>query len=107
MAAKKKSPRTVRRALDRESEKLSKDREKLASLEAGGAPDRPIEVVTSSVIEGYAASMPCARCTQPVRVVEHTAETIGGARVRVVRVQCSSCGTTRPVYFRIVSALPN
>lgn len=107
MAAKKKSLRTVRRSTERESDKLARDREKLASLEEGGSAERPIEVVTAAVIEGYASSMPCARCTQSVRVVEHTAETAGGVRVRVVRVKCGACGSSRSVYFRIVSALPN
>ena len=106
MAAKKR-PRTERREADRAAEKLARDRERLAALEPGGCPERSIEVSSASLVEPQAASTPCARCGERVRVDEHTAETIDGMRVRVAKVRCVACGTRRSLYFRIGTTLLN
>lgn len=95
--------------------KLSRSRMKLAALEAGGAPDRPIEVTSASIIEPQASSMPCAACgAQGLRVDEHVAVTLEGGgpseparRLRVVHVNCQRCGTRREVFFRIGTVLPS
>jgi len=110
-----KRARTERREAARAAVKLASARLKLAALEAGGAPDRPIEVTSASVIEPHASSMPCASCgADGVRVEEHVAVTVGGAaegetarRLRVTRVVCPRCGVRRDVYFRIGSVLPS
>lgn len=108
MSAKRKpSARAQRREAERATEKLMRDREKLASLEPGGAPERPIEISSASEVEVVARSMPCARCGSEVRVDEHLAETIGASRLRVAKVACSFCGARRAVYFRIRASLPN
>ena len=99
-----KRARTERREAARAAEKLSRQREKLAALEAGGAPDRPIDVATASVIEPQARAMACPRCGAEgaARIAEHEARAVGERRLRVVRLACSRCGAERPVYFRIV-----
>jgi hypothetical protein len=98
-----KRARTERRAAERAQEKVVRAREKLASLEPGGAPERPIDVTTASVIEPHARSLGCARCgEQPVRVAEHEAHREGGRHLRLVRVACPRCGAERGIYFRIV-----
>ncbi|MDB4943106.1 MAG: hypothetical protein JWP97_2640 [Labilithrix sp.] len=109
-----KRERTERREAERQALKMAKARMKLAALEAGGGPDRPIEVTSASIIEPHASSMHCASCDNPgVRVEEHVAETLRAAegeperRLRVVHVRCPRCGTRRPVYFRIGTALAN
>ncbi len=108
MAGKKKlSGRALRREAERAAEKLGRDREKLASLEPGGAPERPIEIRSASEVEVIARSMPCSRCGAPVRLDEHLADTIGITRFRIARLSCSMCGARRSVYFRIALALPN
>lgn len=99
--------RAARRADERAAEKLTEQRLKLAAIEPGGTPALPIEVASSSQVEPRAASMPCLVCESPVRVVEHTAETHAGHRVRVVRVRCSRCAKERVVYFRLGSPLPS
>lgn len=102
-----KRTRTERREREREAVKLAKARLKLAALEVGGAPDRPIDVESASTIEVHAASIPCASCgEQGVRIEEHTAETIDDRRLRVVRLRCPRCGVRRDVYYRIAAALP-
>ncbi len=98
-----KRPRTEKREAARAAEKLASQREKLAALEPGGAPDRPIDVATASVIEPHARSLACLRCGDPgTRVEEHEAREIAGRRLRIVRIGCSQCGARRVLYFRIV-----
>ena len=109
-----KRPRTERREAARDEAKLARVRMKLAALEPGGAPDRPIEVTSASIIEPHASSMTCAACGNlGVRVEEHVAQTFGGTgaeparRLRVVHVLCQRCGTRREVFFRIGTVLPS
>jgi hypothetical protein len=105
VAKRKLSPRTVRRTLARDYGKLADARVKLAALETGGSPERPMEVESASVIEPHALSMPCLRCEGTLRLEEHAATTNDGARLRVVRMRCALCGTRREVWFRI--AMPS
>ena len=99
-----KRARTERREAARAAEKIARQRQKLAALEPGGAPDRPIDVATASVIEPQARAMACSRCGAEgaARIAEHEARAIGERRLRVVVVSCARCGSERPVYFRIV-----
>lgn len=99
--------RTVARAAIRHDEKLVRDRERLFALSQGGTPSLPIEVSTASLVEPRASSMPCPRCGGTLRVDEHTAETFGGALLRVARMRCATCGAQRRVYFRVIAALPS
>jgi hypothetical protein len=104
---KKLSPKAERRARARAEEKLGKKREQLAKIEAGGNPDRPIEVVSVSVVETRAKSMPCPRCLGSCRVEEHAAETVEGRRLRIARMQCAQCRVRRALYFRIIREAMN
>ncbi len=94
----KKRPRTERRASEREARKLVQARQQLASLARGGAPERPIEVVSSSVIEVRAEGMRCPLCDGPLRVEDHRAP---AANLRAVDVRCRLCGVPRTLWFRI------
>ena len=101
-----KRARTERREAARAAVKTAEARLKLAALEAGGSPARPIEVASASVVEPHASSMACAACGNPgVRIDEHVASVVDGARLRVVHVRCSRCGVKREVYFRIGTTL--
>lgn len=98
-----KRARTERREAARAAEKLVLQREKLAALEPGGTPTRPIAVTTASVIEPHARALACLRCGESgVRLEEHDAREIDGHRLRVVRLACPLCGARRVIYFRIV-----
>ncbi len=100
-----KRARTDRREAARAAEKLVLQREKLSKLEAGGAPDRPIDVTTASVIEPHARALACLRCGDlGTRIEEHEAREIEGRRLRVIRVACPPCGAKRVVYFRIAES---
>ena len=93
--------------MEREAAKLARAREKLASLEQGGAPDRPIEVRSASLVQVIAVDRPCPTCQGKVRVEEHTAETIAGRPLRAAHVKCVQCGGKRVLWFRIGTTLPN
>lgn len=108
--ARAKSGRSERREVERAGVKLAEARLKLALLEAGGSPERPIEVTSASVVESHAAGLGCAVCGSSTRALEHTAVTLpdssGTPRsLRVARVRCSRCGVTRDIYFRLGTTL--
>ena len=87
--------------------KLIEKKEALARISEGGTPERPIEVESASQVEAHARSLPCAACDGSVRIEEHGAKELGGARLRVVRLVCVRCGRGRVLFFRIASPLPN
>ena len=99
--------RAERRAAERAQAKLARARGRLADLEDGGGAARPIEVESASQVEIDARARPCTRCAAEVQVVEHTAETIDGARLRLARVRCPRCGNERIYYYRLGSPLPS
>lgn len=107
MAKKKLSVRAVRRDLARKTAAFIRDADRLAQLETGGTPERPIDLASASEVEVHARSMPCPRCGGELRVEEHLAETFGGARLRVARVVCSDCHARRSIYFRLGATLPS
>jgi hypothetical protein len=98
-----KRSRTLLRALSRQAEKLAEKREKLARLEPGGSPERPLEIPSASVVEARAEREPCFACDKPVRCTEHRVQ--GGLRVAVVT--CRECGRERTHYFRLASPTLN
>ena len=96
-----KRKRAVRRAEDRAQGKFAKDLEKIAAHAPGGSPDRAIEIASPSEVEVRARATPCPICRAELRVDEHAAETIGGARLRVAKVTCTFCHAGRSIYFRL------
>ena len=84
-----------------------RDLEKLARLEPGGAPDRPLAIESVAQVEVMATRPPCPLCQGSVRLVEHAAETVAGVRLRVARVACTLCGVARARYFRLDEPAPH
>ncbi len=101
------SARTERRVDERSLVRLAQDRVRLAKLSPGGAPDRPITVESSSLVELRASALPCPRCTGEPRVDEHTAHSVDGELLRAARTSCKQCGFARVVWFRIEQRLVN
>jgi hypothetical protein len=100
-----KRARTEKREAARAADKLALQREKIARLEPGGAPDRPNDVTTASVIEPHARALECLRCGEAgSRIEAHEAREIDGRRLRIVRVECPRCAAKRTIYFRIVQS---
>ena len=104
---KKPSPRAARREAAREGDKLVELRLRLAKLEEGGAPERPIPIASPAEVEVIARSLPCARCGAPPIAIEHTAETVGDVRLRVAHAVCPRCGEVRRTFFRLGGSLPS
>ncbi len=102
-----KRKRAQRREEDRARQKIARDLGKLADLAPGGSPGRAIEITSPSEVEVRARATPCPICAGELRVEEHTAETISGARLRVAKVVCSVCGTRRSIYFRLAATMLN
>ncbi len=100
----KRSERTVRRALERDARQLVRDREKLAALSRGGAATHPIEVTSTAVIEVRLRSLACPQCNGEYKLHEHDA---AGTGLRRLHVRCVTCGVARDLWFRLVSDEPN
>jgi hypothetical protein len=77
-------------------------REKLFRLSAGGSAERPLDVVSPAMVDPHVSSVECPRCGGRLRLDEHAAVVIGGARLREARLQCTGCGSRRSLWFRIV-----
>jgi hypothetical protein len=101
---KKRPERTARRKAEREARQLVRDRERLAALVSGGSSDRPIEVSSSSVIEGRAQAQRCPQCEGTYRIDDHQAES---ATLRMIAVTCQRCGVARRLWFKIITPGPN
>ena len=99
--------RAQQRAEDREAQKLARDLEKLADLGEGGSPERALRISSPAEVEVQARAARCPVCQGELRVEEHTAETIAGARVRVARVACAVCRRKRAIYFRLAGGTLN
>jgi hypothetical protein len=103
----KRSERTVSRERARALTRLESDRERLFTLELGGAPERPIAASSAAVIEAHASGVPCPLCGGSQEVVEHTALVHNGIRLREVKLRCRQCGSKRSLWFKIVGASLN
>ncbi len=97
-------PRAARREADRQAEKHRALARKVAALEIGGAPDRPLPIPSASVVEGEAAGSRCPACGGEARVLEHEVTEHQGARLRVARLVCKSCREAWSRYYRIALA---
>jgi hypothetical protein len=102
-----KRKRAERREADRAQQKIARDLEKLAALAPGGSPDRAIVIESPAEVEVRARATPCPVCRGELRVEEHTAETVGGARLRVARVACTFCRAKRAIYFQLAGTMLN
>ncbi len=97
----------MRRAEERARSKLSRDLERLFQIGPGGSPERPLAIVSPSEVEVQARSIPCPICDGELKVEEHTAETVGTARLRVAKVVCTVCRAPRAIYFQLAQARLN
>jgi len=91
----------------RAAEKLGRQKERLARLEAGGEPSRPMTVESASLVEPVALSFTCLQCGGPNRLEEHAAATVDGKRLRLAKLVCARCGARRDVWFQLDHALPH
>ncbi len=88
-------------------DRLVQDRIRLAKLEIGGSPERPIDVVSPSQIDSRAVEARCLKCDSETRVESHEIEVVDGVPLRAVVAACRRCSGRRTFYFRIVRAFAN
>jgi hypothetical protein len=100
----KRRARSERRERERAMQRLVRDKQKLAALEPGGSPERPIEVASSSVIPVRARSLRCPLCDGSLRLDEESAQS---AILRAAHMTCASCGVRREIWFVIRPSLPS
>jgi hypothetical protein len=107
--AKPKRSRAGRREAERDLRKQVVARERLAAAAPGGARDRPIVVVSASVIESIACSTPCIQCGGELMLRTHAAPPDHAAqgRLRVTRMACRLCHAPREIWFLIEMPLPS
>lgn len=86
----------------RAARKLIADRERLAALEPGGSPSRPLEVSSASVVESRAVDLGCLHCEGRPRVGAQDALKVDERVLRRVHLACPRCGSERQVWVRIV-----
>jgi hypothetical protein len=99
-----KRSRTARRETERALRRGVRERERLAALAPGGAPDRPLVVVSASLVEGQAQSTPCVQCGGELTLQSHTAP---AAQLRRVHLVCRRCHAPRELWFRLEPVLPS
>jgi hypothetical protein len=97
----KERPRSQRRVRERMAQRLVRDRQKLALLSPGGTPERPIDVVSTSVIAVRARATPCPLCDGALRLDEESAGNRGGKLLHAAHVTCTSCGIARQLWFHV------
>ncbi len=105
--ARKTRARTERRVRERAARELVRDRQKLAALSPGGAPERPIEVPSAAVIPLRARGTPCPLCEGALRIEHERAETRDGRLVHAAEVSCARCGVARTLWFHVTPTLPS
>jgi hypothetical protein len=106
MAARSRRPRTERRKAARQLTGEVRAREKLAAAGPGGAADRPITVVSASLVEPRARETPCVQCAGTLDLVRHQGSA-GAPDLREVNLICRLCHTPRTIWFRIEARLPS
>jgi hypothetical protein len=99
--------RTERREAERAASKLAEQREKLFLVSDGGAEERPIEVVSASLVEPKALAVSCPACDGALKLVSHDAVARGPLTLRAARMQCARCGVRRTIWFHVVRPRPN
>jgi hypothetical protein len=97
-----KRPRTLAREAARDAQKLTEAKAKLAAIEAGGCPERPIEVASASLVEPRALHFACLACDGALELVDHRVRHEGSALLRELVVQCKRCSRRRTVWVRVV-----
>jgi hypothetical protein len=81
--------------------KTVRDVEKLAAKVPGGAPDSPIDVASSSVVELCARDIPCIQCGGQLEVRGDRATSTPRGVLREMEMVCRQCHAPRRLWFRV------
>jgi hypothetical protein len=100
-------PRRKRREQERALRKQVRQTEALAGELAGGAPDRPIDVGSASVVEGKARATPCIQCGGELDLRADRATSTARGVLRELALACRRCHAPRTLWFRIAPRATN
>jgi hypothetical protein len=100
-------PRKQRREEERTLRKQVERAERMADELSGGAPERPIDVTSASVIETKARAVPCVRCGGTLEPRADRASSTPRGVLREVELACRLCHGRRTLWFRIAPAAAN
>ena len=103
--ARKRKLRRLGRANQKAAQELLDELEELAQRKAGGSPNNPITVSSPVQVDSKSEAIPCPRCEGPMRLIQHTADTIDGERLRVADCRCVTCGVARKFFFQLENPL--
>ncbi len=97
-------PRRQQREQERALRKTVRRLERVAVELPGGAPERPIEVASASIVETKARTIPCVQCaaTEMELRGDHATSTARGV-LRELAMVCRQCHATRAVWFRVTT----
>jgi hypothetical protein len=101
VAKRPKTERGERRARARAHAELVNDLERLAALQPGGTPERPLVVASPTQVDIIAQTRRCPLCEGSLELVEHAAERVGGVALRAAHLRCVACGVRRTLWFRL------
>jgi len=94
-------PRRKRREQERALRKQVRRTEALAGELPGGAPDRPIDVTSASVVEGKARGTPCIQCGGELELRGDRATSTARGILREIALICRRCHAPRTLWYRI------
>ena len=100
-------PRRKRREAERALRKHVRQTEALAGELPGGAPDRPIDVASASVVEGKARATPCLQCGGELDLRADRATSTARGVLREVALACRRCHAPRTLWFRVAPRATN
>lgn len=99
--------RKRRREEGRAASKAVRERERLAALLPGGAPGRPIEVGSASVVEVQARAIPCVQCAGELELRGDRASSTARGVLRELDLSCRRCHARRLLWFLVMPVLPS
>jgi len=100
-------PRRKRREQERALRKEVRRTEALAGELPGGAPDRPIDVTSASVVDGKARATPCIHCGGELDLRGDRATSTARGVLREIALICRRCHAPRTLWFRTGPAAAN
>jgi hypothetical protein len=107
VAGKTERPRRRKREEARAARKAVRQTERLAAALPGAAFDHPIEVASSSIVEGRARATPCPQCGGDLELRGDRASSTPRGVLRELDLACRRCHAPRRLWFLVAPSLPS
>lgn len=100
-------PRRTQREQARALRKEVRRTEALAAELPGGSSERPIDVVSASIVDGKARATPCIQCGGELDIRGDRAASTARGVLREIALVCRRCHAPRVLWFRVVPPSTN